>query len=82
MLAVSVRRTPPLTSSVPGTCSTPVRGSDFEKTSDATNSNGSAVKHGLSKAMGAVWYYQLSNPPMNRMGRRTLERILADEPES
>ena len=36
----------------------------------------------FEQAMGAVWYYQLSNPPMNSMGRRTLERILADEPES
>jgi hypothetical protein len=29
--------------------------------------------------MGTVWYYADSNPPMSRMGRRTLERILADE---
>jgi aminoglycoside phosphotransferase (APT) family kinase protein len=33
----------------------------------------------FEQAMGAVWYYRLSNPPMSRMGRRTLERILADE---
>jgi aminoglycoside phosphotransferase (APT) family kinase protein len=36
----------------------------------------------FQQAMGAVWYCQLGNPPMNRMARRTLERILADEPES
>lgn len=33
----------------------------------------------LQQAMGAIWYYIDSNPPMHRMGRRTLERILADE---
>lgn len=33
----------------------------------------------FEQAMGAVWYYIDSNPPMSRMGRRTLERILADE---
>jgi len=33
----------------------------------------------FEQAMGAVWYYRLSNPPMSRMGRRTLERIRADE---
>lgn len=27
----------------------------------------------------AIWYYLDSNPPMHRMGRRTIERILADE---
>jgi len=31
----------------------------------------------FQQAMGAVWYYQDSNPPMSRMGRRTLERIIA-----
>jgi aminoglycoside phosphotransferase (APT) family kinase protein len=36
----------------------------------------------FEQAMGAVWYYRLSNPPMSRMGSRTLERILADEPDS
>jgi aminoglycoside phosphotransferase (APT) family kinase protein len=30
------------------------------------------------QAMGAVWYYAESNPAMSRMGRRTLERIVAD----
>jgi aminoglycoside phosphotransferase (APT) family kinase protein len=30
------------------------------------------------QAMGAVWYYVESNPGMSRMGRRTLERIVAD----
>jgi aminoglycoside phosphotransferase (APT) family kinase protein len=34
----------------------------------------------FEQAMGATWYYVESNPPMSRMGRRTLERILADEP--
>ncbi len=33
----------------------------------------------LQQAMGAVWYYIESNPPMSRMGRRTLDRILRDE---
>jgi aminoglycoside phosphotransferase (APT) family kinase protein len=33
----------------------------------------------FQQAMGAAWYYQSSNPPMSRMGRRTVERILADE---
>ncbi|MFJ9907627.1 aminoglycoside phosphotransferase family protein [Streptomyces sp. NPDC101152] len=28
------------------------------------------------QAMGLVWYYVKSNPPMSRMGHRTLERIL------
>ena len=34
----------------------------------------------LQQAIGAAWYYQESNPSMHQMGRRTLERILADEP--
>jgi aminoglycoside phosphotransferase (APT) family kinase protein len=34
----------------------------------------------FEQAMGALWYYRGSNPPMSRMGRRTLERILAVEP--
>jgi aminoglycoside phosphotransferase (APT) family kinase protein len=34
----------------------------------------------FEQAMGAVWYYTPSNPAMSRMGRRTLERLLADEP--
>jgi aminoglycoside phosphotransferase (APT) family kinase protein len=34
----------------------------------------------FEQAMGAVWYYTHSNPAMSRMGKRTLERILADEP--
>jgi aminoglycoside phosphotransferase (APT) family kinase protein len=32
------------------------------------------------QALGVVWYYAESNPAMSRMGRRTLERIMADEP--
>lgn len=32
----------------------------------------------FEQAMGAVWYYAESNPAMSRMGRRTLERIVAD----
>jgi aminoglycoside phosphotransferase (APT) family kinase protein len=35
----------------------------------------------FEQAMGACWYYVESNPPMSRMGRRTLDRILADEPD-
>lgn len=30
----------------------------------------------FQQAMGLVWYYVESNPPMSRMGRRTLERLL------
>ena len=33
----------------------------------------------FEQAMGAVWYYTHSNPAMSRMGRRTLERVLAGE---
>jgi aminoglycoside phosphotransferase (APT) family kinase protein len=33
----------------------------------------------LEQAIGAIWYYIDSNPPMHRMGRRTLERILTGE---
>ena len=33
----------------------------------------------FQQAMGAAWYYHSSNPSMFRMGRRTIERILADE---
>jgi aminoglycoside phosphotransferase (APT) family kinase protein len=32
----------------------------------------------FEQAMGLVWYYLESNPPMSRMGRRTLDRIRAD----
>ena len=28
--------------------------------------------------MGVVWYYVDSNPAMTQMGRRTLDRIIAD----
>lgn len=34
----------------------------------------------FEQAMGLVWYYVDSNPVMSRMGRRTLDRILADRP--
>ncbi|UYM06609.1 aminoglycoside phosphotransferase family protein [Solicola gregarius] len=30
----------------------------------------------FQQAMGLVWYYRASNPPMSRWGRRTLERIV------
>jgi len=33
----------------------------------------------FQQAMGLVWYYVDSNPTMSRAGRRTLDRILADE---
>lgn len=33
----------------------------------------------FQQAIGAVWYYVDSNPAMSLMGRRTLERITADE---
>jgi aminoglycoside phosphotransferase (APT) family kinase protein len=32
----------------------------------------------FEQAMGAVWYYAGTNPAMSRMGKRTLERIVAD----
>ena len=31
----------------------------------------------FEQAMGVVWYYAETNPPMAAMGRRTLERVLA-----
>jgi aminoglycoside phosphotransferase (APT) family kinase protein len=34
----------------------------------------------FQQAMGVVWYYRESNLAMSRMGRRTLERIVADGP--
>jgi aminoglycoside phosphotransferase (APT) family kinase protein len=34
----------------------------------------------LEQAMGLVWYYAQSNPVMAALGRRTLERLLADGP--
>ncbi len=33
----------------------------------------------LQQAIGLVWYYVESNPPMSQMGRATLERIVRDE---
>ncbi|GGO22826.1 putative phosphotransferase [Microbispora rosea subsp. aerata] len=32
----------------------------------------------FQQAMGLVWYYRETNPAMSRLGRRTLDRILAD----
>ena len=32
----------------------------------------------FEQAMGAAWYYVNSNPAMSVMGRRTLQRIMAD----
>jgi aminoglycoside phosphotransferase (APT) family kinase protein len=32
----------------------------------------------FQQAMGVVWYYATTNPAMSRMGRRTIDRILAD----
>ncbi|MBN7300490.1 aminoglycoside phosphotransferase family protein [Mycobacteroides abscessus subsp. bolletii] len=32
----------------------------------------------FQQAMGLVWYYLESNPAMSRVGRRTLDRLLAD----
>jgi aminoglycoside phosphotransferase (APT) family kinase protein len=32
----------------------------------------------FEQAMGAVWYYADSNPPMSLMGRGTLQRVMAD----
>jgi aminoglycoside phosphotransferase (APT) family kinase protein len=33
----------------------------------------------FQQAMGLVWYYAESNPTMSRIGRRTLERLLASQ---
>ena len=33
----------------------------------------------FEQSMGAVWYYAESNPPMSRMGQRTIDRILDTE---
>ncbi|HEY6813025.1 MAG TPA: aminoglycoside phosphotransferase family protein [Propionibacteriaceae bacterium] len=32
----------------------------------------------FEQSMGAIWYYVDTNPGMNHMGRRTLDRIMAD----
>jgi aminoglycoside phosphotransferase (APT) family kinase protein len=34
----------------------------------------------FAQAMGLVWYYVETNPSMSRLGRRTLDRLLDDEP--
>jgi aminoglycoside phosphotransferase (APT) family kinase protein len=34
----------------------------------------------FAQAMGLVWYYAASNPAMSRLGRRTLDRVLAGDP--
>ncbi|MFD9949255.1 phosphotransferase [Nonomuraea sp. NPDC059023] len=34
----------------------------------------------FAQAIGLVWYYLDSNPAMSEMGRRTLDRVLADAP--
>ena len=36
----------------------------------------------FEQSMGAVWYYVESNPAMSLMGRRTLQRIMADTSSS
>ena len=36
----------------------------------------------FQQAIGAAWYYLETNPPMSRMGRRTIERIMAAEPQT
>jgi len=36
----------------------------------------------FEQAMGLVWYYAQSNPVMSQLGRRTLQRIMADESSS
>jgi aminoglycoside phosphotransferase (APT) family kinase protein len=33
----------------------------------------------FEQAVGLVWYYLDSNPPMSRLGRRTLQRIISDD---
>ena len=34
----------------------------------------------FEQALGLVWYYADSNPVMSRLGRRTLERLMSEEP--
>jgi aminoglycoside phosphotransferase (APT) family kinase protein len=34
----------------------------------------------FEQAMGLVWYYARTNPAMSQLGRRTLDRIMADPP--
>jgi hypothetical protein len=34
----------------------------------------------FEQAKGAAWYYAQTNPAITRMGLRTIDRILADEP--
>jgi aminoglycoside phosphotransferase (APT) family kinase protein len=34
----------------------------------------------LQQAMGLVWYYVRSNPPMSALGRRTIERLIRAAP--
>lgn len=36
----------------------------------------------FEQAIGAVWYYLDTNPTMSSMGRRSLERIIADSVRS
>jgi aminoglycoside phosphotransferase (APT) family kinase protein len=36
----------------------------------------------FEQAIGLVWYYRVSNPVMSQLGRRTLERIVADAPSA
>jgi aminoglycoside phosphotransferase (APT) family kinase protein len=31
----------------------------------------------LEQSLGAVWYYEKSNPAMSSMGRRTIDRVMA-----
>jgi aminoglycoside phosphotransferase (APT) family kinase protein len=38
---------------------------------------GRGMAWALQQAMGTVWYYVESNPPMSEMGHRTLQRILS-----
>lgn len=39
---------------------------------------GRGMAWALQQAMGLVWYYAESNPAMSGLGRRTLDRLLAD----
>lgn len=36
----------------------------------------------FAQAMGLVWYYLESNTALSLMGRRTLQRVLADRPST
>jgi hypothetical protein len=70
-----------LTSSAPGTCSNLAPAAwlrDDLGCDDLEWERGKAWA--FAQAMGLVWYYDETNQSMSRLGRRTLDRLLHDEP--